>query len=75
MITQKTIMSNILVTGCDGQLGLELKELSENYPNFQMVFSGISKLDLTEHDAVMRYFNEKKHNNTYSLYCSDRLYL
>ena len=58
MITQKTIMSNILVTGCDGQLGLEIKELSENYPNFQMVFSGISKLDLTEHDAVMRYFNE-----------------
>ena len=58
MITQKTIMSNILVTGCDGQLGLQLKELSENYPNFQMVFSGISKLDVTEHDAVKRYFNE-----------------
>lgn len=58
MITQKTIMSNILVTGCDGQLGLELKELSENYSNYQMVYTDISKLDLTEHDAVMRYFNE-----------------
>ena len=58
MITQKTIMSNILVTGCNGQLGLEIKELSENYSNYQMVYTDISKLDLTEHDAVMRYFNE-----------------
>ena len=58
MITQKIIMSNILVTGCDGQLGLELKELSENYPNYQLVFISKSKLDLTEHDAVKRYFKE-----------------
>jgi len=58
MITQKTIMSNILVTGCDGQLGLELKDLSENYPNYQMVFTDISKLNVTDHDAVKRYFNE-----------------
>lgn len=58
MITQKTIMSNILVTGCDGQLGLELKELSENYSNYQMIFTDISKLDVTDHNSVKRYFNE-----------------
>jgi len=58
MITQKTIMSNILVTGCDGQLGLQLRELSENHPNYKMTFTGLSKLDLTDHDDVKRYFNE-----------------
>jgi dTDP-4-dehydrorhamnose reductase len=51
-------MSNILVTGCDGQLGLQLRELSENYPNYHMVFTDISKLDLTEHGTVKRYFKE-----------------
>ena len=53
-------MINILVTGCDGQLGLELKDLSENYPNYQMVFTGISKLDLTDHSCVKRYFKENE---------------
>ena len=58
MITQKTIMNNILVTGCNGQLGLELNELCENYPKYQMVFTGKSRLDLTDYISVKRFFEE-----------------
>jgi dTDP-4-dehydrorhamnose reductase len=40
-------MKKILVTGANGQLGSELKELSSNYSQFEWVFADRSLLDLS----------------------------
>ena len=45
-------MTNILVTGSNGQLGLELKKVSKEYPNYKFLFSDIDSLDITDFDAV-----------------------
>ena len=39
-------MKRILVTGANGQLGSEIKELSKNYP-FEFTFIDVAELDLT----------------------------
>ncbi|MBS1760656.1 MAG: dTDP-4-dehydrorhamnose reductase [Bacteroidetes bacterium] len=49
--------SVILVSGANGQLGKELKRLSENYPSFSFYF--LSKEDMPIHhfEIVRHYFN------------------
>lgn len=51
---------NILVTGAYGQLGSEIKVLAENYPQFIFLFTDVDSLDITEENAVQRYFTENK---------------
>lgn len=46
---------NILVTGSNGQLGSELKTLSNSFPNFNLIFTDIQELDITKPDAVMQF--------------------
>lgn len=43
-------MKKILVTGANGQLGSEIKELAANYPDFDFIFTDIADfpLDITE---------------------------
>ncbi|MBD3807998.1 MAG: NAD(P)-dependent oxidoreductase, partial [Epsilonproteobacteria bacterium] len=52
-------MLNILVTGSNGQLGSELKELIQhstlNIQNFNYHFTTSDSLDITKHDEVRRY--------------------
>lgn len=45
-------MHNILVTGGNGQLGSELKELDSNSPDYNFLFTDISDLDITAHNEV-----------------------
>ena len=45
-------MNNILVTGCNGQLGSELKELVSNYQDYNFLFTDIKELDITNHTDV-----------------------
>ena len=45
-------MNNILVTGGNGQLGSELKELAHNFAEYNFLFTGVSDLDITDHKAV-----------------------
>jgi dTDP-4-dehydrorhamnose reductase len=50
----------ILVTGAYGQLGNELKELSETYPNWQFLFTDVDSLDISNEWEVDVFFQEKK---------------
>ena len=49
---------NILVTGSNGQLGSEIKELSPNYP-YNFFFTDVNELDITNEDNIKKYVNEK----------------
>jgi dTDP-4-dehydrorhamnose reductase len=45
-------MKKILVTGANGQLGSELRELSRNYSQFEWVFADRSVLDLSDLESI-----------------------
>ena len=55
-------MNNILVTGSNGQLGSELKEIAPNFPDYNFLFTDASDLDITVHDEV-REFIERNNIN------------
>jgi dTDP-4-dehydrorhamnose reductase len=48
-------MHNILVTGGNGQLGSELKEIAPNYQDYNFLFTDVSDLDITAHDEVRKF--------------------
>ena len=48
-------MSNILVTGGNGQLGSEIKELSISCTNGSFFFTDVSDLDITNYTAVAAF--------------------
>lgn len=60
-------MANILVTGANGQLGSELRDLSADYGH-QFYFTDIGELDLTDVDAIEDYFDGK--NITHCINCA-----
>ena len=55
-------MNNILVTGGNGQLGSELKEIAPNYPNHNFLFTDVKQLDITNHTAVVAFIDSNKIN-------------
>ena len=55
-------MLNILVTGSNGQVGSEIKELSPNYP-YHFFFTDKETLDITN-EEVIKNFVEKNNINT-----------
>ena len=55
-------MIKILVTGSNGQLGSEIKEIAGDYPNFLFFFTDIGELDLTNKKSLEEYFNYNKFN-------------
>lgn len=48
-------MNNILVTGGNGQLGSELKEIAPKYPDYNFLFTDVSDLDITNHEVVKQF--------------------
>jgi dTDP-4-dehydrorhamnose reductase len=50
----------VLVTGANGQLGSELKELAEFYSNLNFVFTDIDSLDITNSGALKSFFRTFK---------------
>ena len=50
--------NKILVTGSNGQLGNELKELSFAYPQYKFVFFSREKLPLNDSTSVEKFFRE-----------------
>lgn len=53
-------MLNILVTGCNGQLGNEIRVLSGNYPDYHFIFTDVAELDITKLDAVGKFLDAEK---------------
>jgi dTDP-4-dehydrorhamnose reductase len=50
----------ILVTGANGQLGSELKELSKTQNTQQFIFTDIDELDLTNFESTEKFISETK---------------
>lgn len=53
-------MTNILITGCYGQLGSELKELSDDHKNFHYFFTDKDELDITNREEVRSYIDQNR---------------
>ncbi len=51
-------MRKILVTGASGQLGWELSQLASSFPQYEMIFTDRSKLDLSQPNALAAVINE-----------------
>lgn len=49
---------NILVTGSNGQLGNEVRQLSSIYPQHQYFFTDVQELDITQQKAVANFVNQ-----------------
>ena len=46
---------NILITGCNGQLGTEMRNLSVQHPSHRYFFTDVAELDITDREAVKRF--------------------
>ncbi len=55
-------MNNVLITGANGQLGISLQSIAENYPNYTCFFAAKSVLDISNFNAVSNFVNENKIN-------------
>ena len=53
---------NILVTGSNGQLGSEIKDLAANYKNFNFFFMDLPALDICNSNQLDVFFTENKIN-------------
>lgn len=49
----------ILVTGANGQLGSELRELSAKYTDYEFTFTDVAELDITNIDLLNAYFQSQ----------------
>ena len=61
-------MIKILVTGANGQLGSELKELAQLSNEYQWTWVDLPELDLTDRSAVNNYFQQ--HSFDYIINCA-----
>ena len=50
-------MKKILVTGANGQLGSEIKELAGNYPDLDFIFTDIADFPLDKTEEIIANFN------------------
>jgi dTDP-4-dehydrorhamnose reductase len=50
-------MQKVLVTGANGQLGSEIKELASNYSNFEFLFTDIVDFPLDKEAEIIANFN------------------
>lgn len=50
-------MTNVLVTGANGQLGSCIKDISNNHPNINFTFTDYKTLDICNEKAVIDFFN------------------
>lgn len=55
-------MNNILVTGGNGQLGSEIREIEHNFPDYKFLFTSKNNLDITDHISVKKFIENNNIN-------------
>lgn len=53
-------MKNLLITGANGQLGQELKQLEQAYPWFRFITTDKSELDISQPAAIDAFFKKNQ---------------
>lgn len=53
-------MKNILITGCNGQLGSEMRREAEWHTEFTYFFTDVADLDITDRQAVRAYIRDNR---------------
>jgi len=61
-------MQNILITGSNGQLGLEFQQIALTNLAYKFIFVDINQLNITDKEAVTKFFNENVVN--YCINCA-----
>ena len=51
---------NILITGCNGQLGNEMQLLAKKNPQHQYFFTDVEELDITDAEAIDRFVQDNQ---------------
>ncbi len=46
----------ILITGSNGQLGSEIRELAAGYPFFEFIYTDVAELNITDINSINRFF-------------------
>lgn len=49
----------IIVTGANGQLGREIRDACQSYPNHQFVFTDAAELDITDKEQVKKFYERE----------------
>ena len=49
---------NILITGCNGQLGNEIQLLEKQYPQHTFFNTDVAELDITDQQAIVQFIDE-----------------
>lgn len=55
---KREIITKILITGSEGQLGRSLKKISSLYPGFYFYFTDVNEMDIADETSVRKVFNE-----------------
>ncbi len=45
-------MTKLLITGANGQLGSEIKQIAEKYIDFKFIYTDVDNLDITEYEEI-----------------------
>ena len=56
-------MNNILVTGCKGQLGSEIRVISRSYPQYFFYFTDVKELDIANKEDIQLYISKNNINS------------
>lgn len=53
-------MKNILITGSNGQLGNEIRTLSQQFSNYKFIFTDVDNLDICEKNQIHNFCKKNK---------------
>ena len=59
---------NVLITGCNGQLGSEIRELAADYPHLHFFATDIPELDLSDKSKIVEFID--KNDISYIINCA-----
>lgn len=54
---------NILITGCNGQLGNEMQLLEKVNPQHQYFNTDVAQLDITNPEAIEEFVNQQRYRH------------